>query len=485
MDYGADYYILRCDEHQMSFGRNPARAAAKHLDSGHHGGIFTRSFWVAIRHLGIKVLNCDAERQEMNNEACRRAWYRSLSPHSRETTELCGEQTQGLEPPARNTRSGRHRETAAIADPEAGGIYLMYWGHSVAWSAVIVLPRGCLDDQSFADIGLPGSLADTSLSDDVPECYHKCEDSRHILGWEEGFEDGGHYVGDRKYPVWRIGEKEELGQSSLKWVSTKDLAALDDPIASYTGLILNYGALQRFLSARDREIEAAGRRDEEDMADDSSSEAMQLEESESDASRLTEQPAETSQEPPEMTRAGDAAANPSPTLERPAENTAGPPGRMVRPAEEATASFGDLQDKGNGEPEPSQTNEGSGFQDIKNVRVSPPISPPVVPNHSEPAPDATRPHYQGTLGTLAGSELWRPGFFILSQKPSNSAMEMSRSLPIPFPDVSSLTVPAREDLSSGTRVSRAAGPAPEAFMASHDGEGYLDFVINITPRDEK
>lgn len=448
---------------------------------------------MAIRHLGIKVLNCDAETREMNNEACMRAWYRDDIPHIREAADLLEAQTQGQGPPARNTRSGRHRETAEIADPEAGGIYLMYWGASVAWSAVIVLPRSCLDDQSFADIGLSGCLADTSLSDDVPGCYHKCENSRHIMGWEEGFEDGGDYVGDRKYPVWRIGEEEELHNSSLKWVSTKDLAALDDEIASNSGLILNYDALQRFLSARDRGIEAAGSREEEDMADDSSSEAMQLEESESDASRLTEQPAETGQEPPEMTRAGDVVTNPSTTLERSVQNTAGPPGRVEQPAEKARAPLEDLQDEGNWESEPSSTTEPSICQSIKQQQMSPPYSPPVAPNHSESAPGARRPFHQSTLGATAGSELWhlwvrhgRPGFFIPSQEWSTSATPMIEPLPLPFPGLGSHTVSTQEDLISETCVSRAAGHlalVPEAFMASNDDDGYLDFVDRNSARD--
>lgn len=423
MNYDDDYYILRCHKHDMNFDEgNVLQAAAKHLDSKQHGSIFSRTYWVAIRHLGIKVLNCDAKMQDMNNEEFMRARYGNSIPQPEETTDH-EEETQHQEPPFRNTRSKRHGAGGSITDPEVGGIYLVYWGNSLTWRASIVLPRDCFGDPSFADIGLWGCLADTSLWDDVPECYYTCQDSRRIVDWADGFEDGGDHVGDRGYPVMRLEDDvEHLHKSSLKWVPTTDLEAFDDQsLVSNRGFIPNYPALQHFLSGRNQDRVAAGSREEEDMVEDSSSEAMDLDESESDTSQ---------------------------------------------PLEKPSACQGIRQERGSPRPSP-----------LGSPSLTEPESSSAWPHHQSlhGAPMSSELWDQLIASPPdAWEQRVRRGLLIPSREPSKDATPIPEPLPIPFPNLENQEAAAQREVSSETLASRPAthpGLVPVAFMASHDHEG--------------
>ena len=66
--------------------------------------------------------------------------------------------------------------------------------------AVLVLPRGDL-----GPAGLRGTLADTGLLRDKPNCYRSDPDPTKIE-WAPGFEDGGAAVQNRMFPVYVFGE---------------------------------------------------------------------------------------------------------------------------------------------------------------------------------------------------------------------------------------------------------------------------------------
>ena len=423
MNYDDDYYILCCDKHNMNFDEeNALQAAAKHLVSKKHGNIFCRTYWVAIRHFGIKVLNCDAKRQKMNNEAFMRAQYGNPIPQSEETTDH-NEEIQRQDPPFRNTRSRRHGASGSVADPEVGGIYLVYWGASFTWRVSIVLPRDCFGDPSFSDIGLWGCLADTSLWDDVPQCYRTCKDARRITGWADGFEDAGDHVGERKYPVMRLEDDvRHLHKSLLKWVSATDLEAFDgESLASNRKLIPNYAALQNFLSERDQDRVAARSREEEDMVEDSSSEAMDLDGSESDISQ-----------PPEQH----------------------PVCREIR--QEQTSPRPSTLDSPN-YTEPGLSSTSPHYQSLQGAPMGSELWDQLIAR----PPDAWE-------------QRMRYGLFVTSREPSKDATPIPELLPIPFPNLENREAAAQQELSSETLVSRPAGHpgvVPVAFMASHDHEG--------------
>jgi len=76
------WYILKCEEHEVRFNQRPLKGAAKHLngrDHGHHN----RSYDLAIKELGYRVIGCDKQKAELNNRLVESAFasgYRPMNP---------------------------------------------------------------------------------------------------------------------------------------------------------------------------------------------------------------------------------------------------------------------------------------------------------------------------------------------------------------------------------------------------------------------
>lgn len=284
----------------MHFGDRPLKGAVAHLAKTHWSGKWT--FSRAVDALGIEVLNCDWEKQSMNNNAFRVALAEGYTPLNNQTARR--PQRPGLRPAVSGTRSRDQRGMEeAVPSPIPGEIYLAYWGGSGEIVGIIVLPIDCFSNRSFTDIGLHGSLAsDTPLLTDVPACYRTCPNTGNIIGWEDGYEDGAERVGERVYPVMYFDGVESLRKASVAWMPVKDIREYNrGSWANYTDLISNYGHLQQFEARREEARRAARRQTELTSGAQHLSEAAEAQVSQRNMSSSSDQGAETIDPLPEAT----------------------------------------------------------------------------------------------------------------------------------------------------------------------------------------
>ncbi|KAH7129939.1 hypothetical protein B0J13DRAFT_645008 [Dactylonectria estremocensis] len=252
------WFILRCDDHGLSFKNNPIKGAATHLGSEKHGHM-SRTPAVAIKHLGIEVLGCNATLARKNNAVALNS-YRSGSKHF-VTSNAAGELKPASSPcdftPTRQTRSCRtdlyrspdnssrpkHEDSDTITDPIPGEIYLAYWEMSRVWSPVLVLPQERLDN-----VGVSDTLEDLGLIATVPKCY-RYDQRMKKLKWRGPYEDGQPLVAKRQFPVMYFDGLKFPEKCSVGWVAAADLRVLDID-ASKASLIPNHKSMRAFLRKR-------------------------------------------------------------------------------------------------------------------------------------------------------------------------------------------------------------------------------------------
>ena len=215
-----DYYILKCDEHGVHFNANPLAGAAKHLHSIQHGNQ-TKERSKAVELLGYRVIDCDAAKAKLNNDAFNEALQQGYKPMNLNQLTKSARQSMGLDltgtpssqktsPVASHTISvstpssqivaqdpaGLSRPFPGIVDPSPGELYLAYWVPDKKLYAVILLPWGDL-----GRAGMRGTLASSGLMTKPPKCYVVDRITNEIKGWATGFENGGPYERRREFPV--------------------------------------------------------------------------------------------------------------------------------------------------------------------------------------------------------------------------------------------------------------------------------------------
>lgn len=221
------WFILRCDAHNFHFGHKPIVSAIRHLSSKLHKG-FAQGGSIAIRELGIRVMNCNAAKAQQNNVGFATALkngyqvLRGTSPAGsrrykpRPALRFQLEQSDGDSesdepPPPKPQRSKMSFMPSCdeITNLVVGELYLGSWHPRGApdkpdWYALVVLPTG-----DFKKLGISGSISETRLSKYVPVCY-KTNDTRTIFTWADGFEDGGPRVTKRKFPVMYFDDDQTI-----------------------------------------------------------------------------------------------------------------------------------------------------------------------------------------------------------------------------------------------------------------------------------
>lgn len=168
------FWVFRCKEHNLLFGlggKGPCRGAIKHLISPVHVKIKDKTGARAVKEFGHRVLGCDQERMDRHNRGERSERARSEKSPSRGPCE-------------------DKVEMRAV-----GELCRMWYEPERSFYAVVVLPVG-----DFSPLGMAGTLSlHTDLTDEIPNCYQTCNNQ--IVGWAEGYEDGGSLVEEREYPV--------------------------------------------------------------------------------------------------------------------------------------------------------------------------------------------------------------------------------------------------------------------------------------------
>ncbi|KAI0395543.1 hypothetical protein F5Y17DRAFT_423378 [Xylariaceae sp. FL0594] len=249
------WYIFKCEEHNVRFNQHPMQGAAKHLNARSHDQQ-PRSYELAVRQLGYRVLGCDKSKAELNNRVVDSAFangYRPMNqmlkirrrsdhrqngtPTRPPGTDLASStkpRKAGNPTPKESlardgsslTRSKPsqavdERATKPITDPKAFHIYYAYWKPDRRTWPVMILGW---DEQKRG--GLEGNLASTGLlgkEASPPKCYiygkSAASQGGAIIGWAQGYEDGGPKVNQRRFPVMFFDSTQ-----SASWVSVSSLS---------------------------------------------------------------------------------------------------------------------------------------------------------------------------------------------------------------------------------------------------------------------
>lgn len=236
------WYVIFCEEHQIHFKRNALAGAAKHLNSTKYHKVPNRDRLGALKTLGFRVVDYTDDQVTEHNLDVDRAYLNGYQPENNsrpqkkgsfgrrvkypfEITDIPGPRSFPSKPPKPHkparppvTSSASHAPKAPrdlITNPKAFYIYYGDYDEEPeegqppvhTWPVLIL---GWNDQRPG---GLRKSLRDTGLLDRVakpPNCYIYDEEKTKIVGWAEGFEDGGKREAKRKVPVMFFDESHSF-----------------------------------------------------------------------------------------------------------------------------------------------------------------------------------------------------------------------------------------------------------------------------------
>ncbi|KAF4978539.1 hypothetical protein FDECE_18198 [Fusarium decemcellulare] len=274
LEHGS-WYILRCEEHGLSFKDNPLIGAAAHIRSKKHSETCS-DFERVVTLLGVEVLGCNESLAKKNNIAARKAFKSGYGYTTAESNQVVDDIVSSQDRGRTRDHRGQ-RETSQVIDPEHGQIYRVYWKSSKQWLAALLLPM-----HNLQDVGIPNSIEGLGLLEDLPKCY-AYDPRRKNFSWEEGYEDDGPRVSMRKFPVMFFDGSPFPSKSTVAWVSAGDLEIYD---ASAQSLTEHNQQVLEYLEARER----AGRARTTDPSADIDKAQAQVSESPPSAPRNQEMP---------------------------------------------------------------------------------------------------------------------------------------------------------------------------------------------------
>lgn len=108
---------------------------------------------------------------------------------------------------------------------------------------MILLPWG-----DFEGIKMSGTLKSTGLLANPPKCYVVDSETREILGWAPGYEDGGQLVAKREFPVMYYD-----GRNSVGWLRAQNMTV-------FNFYDLDLEKIPHFDLARDEYVGRLGKR---------------------------------------------------------------------------------------------------------------------------------------------------------------------------------------------------------------------------------
>lgn len=248
------WYIVRCLEHNFSFGVHPLRSAAGHLHGGlHNEGAFKQDY--ALKKLGAHVLDCTSRRAKRCNLLYRQAVANGFRPKKGMTTgkgkSIPNSQGSVLSPIiSQNNPTGFEMNASSssitvqtapspikiefqgVTDPVVGHIYQCVLDHK--WHLVVILPIG-----DWNDIGIDETLSGSGLAESRPRpaCYDWGDDDA-IVDWTHNFKNGGPKVKDRQFAAFFFHSKIEVphrndpfylprSPPALAWVDARNLRSRD------------------------------------------------------------------------------------------------------------------------------------------------------------------------------------------------------------------------------------------------------------------
>ncbi|KAI5860909.1 hypothetical protein GGS23DRAFT_579460 [Durotheca rogersii] len=236
-----NWYILKCEEHDLHFSRNAVLGAAKHLNGLGHG-FPDRNRTVAVQTLGYRVLGCTESLVRLNNQAADEAYANGYKPPVSKLAKSHriarkGKQGSGQGPtklastrpsiptakaPGALAVSPRPQSVSGprngIAHPRSFRIYNGLWRDVGQVCPLVILGWHDRDGSGLRD-GHPTCTDLLKQNARRPDCYIYKLDT--IVAWAPGYEHGGSKVQLREFPAMFFDPSR-----TLAWVSAKDLSPL-------------------------------------------------------------------------------------------------------------------------------------------------------------------------------------------------------------------------------------------------------------------
>ncbi|KAH7150434.1 hypothetical protein B0J13DRAFT_550157 [Dactylonectria estremocensis] len=144
----------------------------------------------------------------------------------------------------RQSRARVNQEDAeAIIEPTPGNLYFAFRQKSKEWSAALLLPKTDLED-----FGIPSTLEQLGLMEDIPACYTYNKDTD-TFRWRKGYREGQPMVKERQFPVMFFDGLPFPAKSEVAWITSKDMRPLDITI-THSSLIPHHQSVFKYIKER-------------------------------------------------------------------------------------------------------------------------------------------------------------------------------------------------------------------------------------------
>ncbi|KAI6450503.1 hypothetical protein MCOR16_007656 [Pyricularia oryzae] len=221
-----NFWIAKCTEHGVHFGKNVKQGAAKHLNGKAHG--LSRHRDQVLRLLGYRITDCTEKLAKENNEnfeAKLKNGYKPLNliqhgkPDHVDVEEKVSSPKVTHQPP--EPKKSLKPSTVSRTQPVAGDLWVGYIEREKVHYGVRILPLVAdINDPFLLPVGrTPLWKKDTDLQD-LPSCY--IASGPDDIQWAPGYEDGGPRVEEREYPVFVFD-----GDETYDWISLANLEPFD------------------------------------------------------------------------------------------------------------------------------------------------------------------------------------------------------------------------------------------------------------------
>ncbi|GKU20778.1 unnamed protein product [Fusarium langsethiae] len=243
----AKFYIIRCDQHDISFDNKPLQDALTHLRSKH--GILTASHDTVIECLGIKVIGCDDQKLEQNNTVAQKALQDGTNALGRDSIRVMNDDDSNRSELPKSKRNCQKRSAAKqkhVRNPTRshqpysqldkddtpldlvpGNVYIIWWFETKQWFAGLLIPP-----QNLESVGIHNSLEKLAIFKTLPACY-QYDTSSKSLSWAEGYEDGGPKSSERYYPFIFFEGFKFPNDCHQAWIQMDNIKPWDDDKTVY------------------------------------------------------------------------------------------------------------------------------------------------------------------------------------------------------------------------------------------------------------